>query len=231
MNIEISASRIAKLTLWITFGLTVIFLALKAINYFVDHRLVSFATRLFEFRYEGIFQTWFSTLLLLFASLLCLVIALAIYKSKGPFLWYWALLSCVFLFLAMDEALVIHEQFSRVSRIFVQTGIGIFTYAWVIPYGVFTMIFITFFSKFIINIRPEIRVLFVLGIGLFILGALGFEMLGAHYDRHFNKEDLWWFAISSTEEVLEMIGVGIINYSLLRYLNLEFPVLQIRFTL
>jgi len=72
--------------------------------------------------------------------------------------------------------------------------------------------------------------LFVVTGVTFITGAIGFEMIGGrHFDLH-GKNNLLYSLIYTCEELLEMLGIVIFIYTLLKYIVSEFKVLTIAIT-
>ena len=53
----------------------------------------------------------------------------------------------------------------------------------------------------------------------FILGALGFEMIGAPRVKNFGRADYLYAFFTTVEESLEFIGIILFNYSLITYIE------------
>ena len=106
---------------------------------------------------EGNIPTFYATILLLAASAILLLIGLRDKKK-----YYWFLLSAIFCFLALDENISIHEQLTTLTK----SAIGvedptIMPVAWIIPYGIMSILLALFFFKFVWNLPKKTKILFV----------------------------------------------------------------------
>jgi hypothetical protein len=140
-----------------------------------DHALAAVMKR-FDLGHEPSIPNWYSSLALLAASVLLAVIAKAEKIVRSPESWYWAALSGVFFFLAVDEAVQIHEMAGSPVREFLNTGGALF-FAWVIPYSVLVLLVGMFFLRFLIRLDSRTRRLFLLSAVLFVSGAIGIELI------------------------------------------------------
>ena len=64
-------------------------------------------------------------------------------------------------------------------------------------------------------------VLFLISGSLFVLGAIGFEILGGWQEEIYGKFGIFYAICYTCEEFLEMLGVVIFNYSLLTYILIQ----------
>jgi len=156
-----------------------------------------------------------------------MIIALSKKKTSANYYPHWLGLALIFLFLAMDEALEIHEQFAGPVRSALDITSGPFYFAWVIPYGVALLIFLAAYLKFLIELPARTRLLFVSAGCIYVTGAIGFELLGGSHSALSGKENLMYVALSTSEEVFEMGGILIFVYALLSYISSEFKDLRI----
>ena len=105
---------------------------------------------LFDFNSERNIPTLYSSIALIFSSILLAVIAFESKKLDRPHI-SWLGLSLIFLFLSIDEMASIHESLIFPVRNFFGTS-GFLYYAWVIPYGVVLVFFIIAYSKFLFQL-------------------------------------------------------------------------------
>ena len=171
---------------------------------------------LFNFDLENNIPTFYSA-----TAILCSSIILFYFKKKkknrSSNHLYWLALSIVFFFLSIDEIASIHERFSiPIENNFDVTGL--FYRPWVIPYGIAVVIFCIFFLKFLIDLPRHFRYLFILSGATFVLGALGFEMLGARHVEIYGSKNITYEIIHTCEELLEMLGISLFIYTLLSYI-------------
>ena len=176
----------------------------------------------FNFGYERNFPTFYSSFLLLLCSLILFFISFVkkiLNDHKNIF--HWSILGIIFLFLSLDEMLVIHEKLIKPLRHFFDAS-GYFYFAWVIPYSVLVLIlFITYF-KFLRSLDKKTKMTFILSGITFISGAIVMEMIGANHFEVYGDNNPVYVIYQTIEEVLEMSGVVIFIYGLISYLNKEF---------
>ena len=184
--------------------------------------------RMFTVNAEGMIPTMYSTVALLFCSTLLTIIALSKKKTSANYFPHWLGLALIFLFLAMDEALEIHEHFAGPVRSALDITSGFFYFAWVIPYGFALFILLAIYLKFLAKLPARIRLLFVSAGCIYVTGAIGFELLGGHHSALYGKENLMYIVFSTSEELFEMGGIVVFVYALLSYLSSEFKDLRIK---
>ena len=162
--------------------------------------------------------TWYSTSLLLISSMLLGAIAYLKKVREEQYVFHWALLSLIFLFMSIDDAVELHERLN-----FFQLYIGDirFKYSWVIFGAAFVLIIFLLYFRFLFNLPSKIRNLFLLGGILFVTGAIGFEIVGWTHRTFYFQGTYLWMMFSTLEESLEMLGTTVFIYALLKYLDLH----------
>ena len=130
----------------------------------------------------------------------------------------WLLLSKIFIFLALDEALQIHEILiipglrNQVHPALAST--------WVVPYAVLALILLWLFRQFLGSI-PKATASRLLQAGtVYIGGAIGMEMIGSFAVRSslIRLHSPWYGVITGLEEALELLGIILLIDALLREL-------------
>ncbi len=166
-------------------------------------------------------------------SVMALTVAATLLATNARHSWekcdgqhrYWAGLALIFLFLAFDEGTKIHEQMSGVMERWV-TPKGYLLWLWVIPYGFAVLVLAAVYLRFLVRLSRTTRYYFILAALLFIGGAIGVEMLSA-WEMDLNEHTILYCVLYSLEEFLEMIGVAVFIYALLKNLADESPVIRI----
>ena len=191
----------------------------------VNSVYAAFFTKLFDLNTEGNIPTLFSTLLLLGAALLLGLkhIKAATYGDSNK--RYWLFLSLVFVFLALDESLQIHEKVTNIINLIGKSGgVTMITerppylrYAWVLPYMVILVFLTIFLYRFVFQLDTKTRFLFILGGSIFVFGAIGLELFEAYFDATLGK-NFYTVILYTIEEACEMIGVIIFLHALLALL-------------
>jgi hypothetical protein len=173
--------------------------------------------------------TLFSTLLLFCVAILLAVITVLKKKHRDPAVSKWAILAFGFLLMTVDEACSIHEKLSGPVRALLGNGnLGIFHFAWVIPGLGLVFMLALFFLRFVLRLPAQTRLTFVLAASLFIGGSLGLELVAGRY-AEMHGPSLTYSMIATLEESLEMAGVIVFIYALLKYIADNYE--EVRFTL
>ena len=167
-----------------------------------------------------------SSAMLLAAAALLHVIARASAAEKAPFVRHWRGLSVIFVLLGLDDACSTHELLIRPMRGLFGAS-GIFHFAWLIPGLVFVAILCVLYLRFVLAQPRPIRDLFLLAATLFLSGAVGMEMVAGDCVSHCRCWTGLWLALTTVEETLEMAGVTVFLYALLRHIADSLPNVRI----
>ena len=222
MQITLKPRRIV-LTLWaIVALLTLADAAVLWFKYQRGHDTLFGLGPLFDFNREGNLPAFYSACSLLLAAALSFVIAGHAWMQADRWRRHWLGLGIIFLFLAVDEAAELHGILSRPLR---QLGhlSGALLFAWVVPYGILTIMFAVAYLRFFMALPPRPRAQLGIAAVVFVVGALGFELLGGVIvSAHGGLEtglDNWQHAIAYTvEELLEMSGIVLAIHALLQHI-------------
>jgi len=189
-------------------------------RFYLGHGRLFGLIELFNLAGEHNVPATYSYLALLTCSFLLFIIGIR-HKMQGINHWHWFGLMFVFVFLATDEMVAIHERLnSPISTIFGTSGI--FHYGWTIPYSIFVLVFVLTYGKFLLRLPRNIAIIFIASGAMFVVGAVGFEMLGGiHADKH-GVNNMTYTLYYTIEEILEMSGIATFIYGLLKYINQQF---------
>ena len=195
---------------------------------------------IFSFLYDGHFHTFIKYFdvgkernIPTLYSVIGLTVAATLLATNARHSWekrdgqhrYWAGLALIFLFLAFDEGTRIHEMMSGVMERWV-TPKGYLYWPWVIPYGFAVLVLAAVYLRFLVRLSRTTRYYFILAALLFLGGAIGVEMLSA-WEKDLNDYTILYSVLYSLEEFLEMIGVAVFIYALLKNLADKSPVIRI----
>jgi hypothetical protein len=201
--------------------------------------------RLFDVGEERSIPTWFESILFLLCSTLLAVVAVAKKQRNDRFSLHWGVLSVILLLLSLDEVASIHEAVGEQSERLLNyaTGItpgGAISFFWVVPGAIFVFIVLLVYLRFLANLPQTTRRLFLFAGALFVLGALGIEMLTAQVVSSSEAISGWVESASggmigrgsasaiptilkglqtSVEEMFEMLGLTAFVYALLVYIS------------
>lgn len=226
VEIKIGPGKIARVMTLIVAALLLLNVAGYVSRFFLgyDSKLIS----AFSFGYEQNFPTFYSALALLFCAALLAIVGAARRKAHREYAFHWGALAAIFAFLSADEMLEIHEVLIVPVREALHTG-GMLRFAWVIPYGVLVAVFVLAYLKFLRDLPAKTRRRFVVAGALYVLGALGMELLGSkYYDLH-GGDNFVYVMHQTLEELLEMAGVIVFAHAIAEYLRDEVGLVQVNF--
>ena len=229
-QIRLNPSAVAGALGAVAFLLVLASTAGQLAKYLFGHNHVYGLVPLFNVSREETIPTFFSALLLFCAALLLTVITVLKNKHKDPDVLKWATLAFGFLFMTFDEACVLHERLTGPMRSLLGDGtLGIFYFAWVIPGFAVVFILALYFLRFLLRLPARTRFAFMGAATLFLGGALAVELVGSRYAELHGGENLTYNMIATVEESLEMAGVIVFIYALLKYIADNYE--EVRFRL
>ena len=162
--------------------------------------------------------TLFSALLLLTSSILLQRLSQAPGSEAAA---DWTLLSRIFVFLALDESLQIHE-------ILILPGLRhqvhpALASTWVIPYGLIALGLLWRLRHFLRALPSTTSKRFLRSGSVYVLGSLGMEMVGSFAVRTglIRLHSIWYGAITGIEESLEILGLILFVQALMQELLLR----------
>ena len=230
MDITIQPRKIFFVLLSIIGVLTALNFVGIAITQYADlPKVEEHLVRLVDFDKERNIPAFYSSLAILCASIILAWIS-RVEKRRGGDSKRWMGLSVLFLFLALDEAVSIHELLSGPTRTLMNLD-GALYLAWVVPYSLLVAGLLLIYGRFLFNLPYATRVLFVLSGVVFVAGAVGFELLGSNYHYIGNAGDPGYALLYTMEELLEMLGIAIFIYGLLFYFQTELSGYSLRFSM
>lgn len=178
--------------------------------------------KLLNFNTESNLPTLFNFSLLFLSLLMLVIISTISFHRNDPIKMYWLVLAAIFLLMLFDEAAQLHEKLNNVVRSIIPVS-GLLFYAWVVPVGIFVIVFGLSYVSFLKRLPLEISRMIVLGGFLYVLGAIGLEMIAgslASTDRS-AIDTIPWRVAMTLEETFEMSGIIIFASSLIAYLRLK----------
>lgn len=148
-------------------------------------------------------------------------------KSEEGKRKYWVGLALIMAFLALDETAEIHEGFTGVTRSFLGVS-GYLYYAWIIPWLAFALLVFLVYIRFLFMVPRKTAFLFCLAGAVFLLGAVGFEAIGGKIFEAGGHMNTAYTLVSTVEETLEMLGISILIYALINYVESANRTIDIR---
>ncbi|PIG92691.1 hypothetical protein [Gloeocapsopsis sp. IPPAS B-1203] len=229
LEIPISPQKTSRLLFFIAVALLCAHLLGQFTEYFLpDYFSRDFLAELFNLNRELNIPTLYAMCLLLISSILLAVIAYAKQMRGDHLVHYWTALSILFLCLAIDEVISIHERMTMPLRSALNAG-GLLYYAWIIPGAIFVLLCLLAFRKFLSYLPTKTRQLMFLAGLIFVSGAIGVEAIGGYYAHLYGERNMAYAMIAGVEEFLEMLGVIVFIYALLSHVDSVMKGLSIHF--
>ena len=184
---------------------------------FVSNALFYF----FDASSEANTPTYFSSLLLFIAAAILYLIYKNEPKGSGK-KTYWLVLMIIFAWLSVDETASIHEQFGKIGKTFHLSSDYLY-YSWIIPYIFFAVFAFFFFVRFLFKLPYPTRILFIISGSIYTGAAILFELFEGNIAKNYGHNTLTYLLLCAAEEFLEMTGVIIFIYALLKYVAATEP--------
>ena len=252
MKFVISSKRIIRVMILAALVLTLTGLAAEIVWSFRGPRkgtVLEILTPL-DLAADSAIPTWYSSLALLFCSVLLAMIAAAKKRRGQGYTLHWSVLSGIFLLLSIDEVAAIHEtvgvvsSYLAISMGFTPSGLiysSLDEIFWVVPGAVFVLVVLLAYVRFLFHLPKSTLLLFLVAGGLFVAGAIGVEMFTSLQVELFtsllasdagmieknttkngldNLQMIPYPVLIATEEGLEMLGIIVFAYALLSYISL-----------
>ncbi|MBI5661144.1 MAG: hypothetical protein HZC46_03255 [Ignavibacterium album] len=199
----------------ILLGLIAGLISLEQGSQLTSDRLLYRFVKLFNLNLEANIPAWYSGFLMIMISGLSLYIA----KIKSlPLRKYFLSISIIFLFMSIDEISSIHEILNNPVRTLFNFG-SLFYWAWIFPALVFLIILAFAFRQFFMMIDKKFGKLFLLSGVVYLMGVIGFEMLGGWLYSNKLGNSYYYVIEVVVEESLEMVGLWLFIYALIEYLK------------
>jgi hypothetical protein len=218
MNITLNKKKIVWFLIYVALVLIVIHSVILVIYYIVGDPEKFDFVRMFDLDMERNVPTLFSSLILAIAAFSFYLLAQTVETKEQKKKKYWLGLSGVFIFLSFDESAKIHEQIGDFTEKFI-SPVGYLHYPWVISYGIFVLILGLLYFKFFWGMERKIFWSFMFSAFIYLLGAVGFEMVGAAESSVHGTATVLYSVLYTIEESLEMFGVIYLIWILLSLLE------------
>ena len=181
-------------------------------------------THLLDLELETSVATWYSTIKLFCISLWGGIFAYRYINRRERLSWILLALPLLFLFLSLDEGVTLHEWIGLKTDVFLPGGnrnetffqhTGIWMFIIGIPFLIGFLLLVFTIKKYLSVKRGSFEKL-ILGMVIFLAGALGFEALTNIFPA---QQSLGYVLMTFLEETLEMIGATVIFWAFYELTN------------
>ncbi len=191
-------------------------LAHELIRSVTQHRQLWAYKWYFELSYEHNVPTYFSAFILGVTGIILAAIAKKNFKER--FKWHWLILSIGFLYLAIDEVVIIHERLGQLVVMVIEPEDLLFSdwaYAGLLIVITLSILFFSFYK----HLPPNTKRGFFISATLFVGAALGLEIIGSAILFRIGYNQNIHTAFTTVEEFLEMIAIIIFIETISTYLK------------
>lgn len=228
MEITFSPRKIARFFLIIVLILVIGHTVGMFFRWVLGHGSVHGLVRLFDLNAERNLPTLYATVSMVVCAALLGLISLAKRKTRQPYVFHWLGLGFIFLFLAVDEFVELHEKL-HAPMVKLLDLHGLLFVGWVVPYAAACLILFAIYLKFIWNLPRRTSIHFLLAGFVYMVGVMGIEAVSGMYLELYGSDVI--YALTYTlEEILEMTGILIFIYALTSYIDIELQGLRIGIT-
>lgn len=199
-------------------------------TYNTEDSRIGAVARLFYIDGEKNLPTGFSVLVILLAAQLMMVLGALARVERSRWAGHWVVLGLGMFCMAVDEALILHERLIPQVRVLLgQERLGALYFAWVIPASGLVLVLGVLFLRFLMNLAARTRARLLLAGAIYLGGAIGMELVGGHYAEVHGTGNLRYAMLATVEEGLEMAGMIVCVWALLRHLEEHYAELRVRF--
>jgi hypothetical protein len=183
---------------------------------FPDSAQMSFFEDLFDLNVEANVPTWFSSSLWLGAAALAAWLALTARRDNRS----WAVVAAIAAYLSLDESATLHERFgesfSLATLSVLPDGVWFFYASTVLMLGFLAVVGLGLL-RFVLRLPRHAGLGIIVAGFVFVLGAAGFESLGAAVSNGYfvPSTNGFWLVAIAVEEGLEMLGIILFIHALL----------------
>ena len=218
--VEIKSTSIMKVLGYCILALVALHLLAMTARFGFGHVYLKGFVPLFSLENEKNIPTLFASLQLFLAAVLLGICAAQHKLIQGEYFRHWVGLSAIFVFLSFDESALLHEKTLSLTRESFDST-GLLYYSWIIPFGIFALLVLLAYSRFLLALPRRIGLIFFLSGAVFVGGAIGLEMFEGQLNEAGGYRSFDYMALVTIEEILEMVGIYAFIYGLLSHLTAE----------
>jgi hypothetical protein len=218
INWKITKKGVAIILISLTSILVIAHISLNLMPWITQHREIWRLVKFFDLTYEKNIPAIFSTFLLASSAILLGRITCIKLQSQDRYAIHWTSLSIIFIFLALDEFYAIHEGIDDYIKTAISSEI-IFASNWIYSGLILVIIFLVFYWNFFTKLPQKTKPGILLSGIIYVGSALGFEIIGSAYVATYGLQEIPYLILTLTEEMLEMIGIIVLIYTLMDFLE------------
>jgi len=228
VELILSPKNITRFFLIIVSILTLAHLVGLFFRFVLQHDYVYGIVPFFDLNGERNFPAMYSAVSMIVCAGFLGLIGLAKRRSRQPYGFHWLGFGFIFLFLAVDEFLQLHDKLHEPMVNALDLS-GLLFVGWVVPYAAAGIVLLGVYYKFLINLPKRTMIWFFASGFVFLAGAMGIEAVSGRHIELYGR-DTAYVLIYTLEEMLELAGILMFIYALASYIDTELKDLRIRIT-
>jgi hypothetical protein len=195
--------------------------ALKTFSVLTGRERLFGLMHLFDLNAEQTVSVWYQTMTLFLASALAMLVTVSRKRSGARDTAHWAGLSLVFAAMSVDELVSFHEMIGEEVLAPLLGTEGHFNSAWLALGIPFVIFFGIAYLRFFWALPAAEKKGFALAALAYLSGAVLLEIPENLYSVHHGEQNPVFVSFAAFEELLEMIGVLLLNTALLKRVSGE----------
>ncbi len=221
MTTTLHIRRFIRFSVCATLFLFVMGLAIRSFAVTTGRDRLFGLVHLFDLNAEQTLSAWYQSLNLTLIGVLSLLIAKDHRERRAPYAAHWMGFGIIFILMGMDEFVALHELVGNEILAPILHTAGHFNATWLI-FGIpLVLLFLFSYLRFFLSLSAVDMKRLALGIFIYICGAMLIEIPENLYSVHHGEENLIFVAFAAVEELLEMIGMLLLNVALLKKIARE----------
>lgn len=219
MQLTFCPRRLTRVLVFVVIGLTAASVAAQLLLPQTETGKASGVANFFSLDQENNLPTWYQSFSLLLCAGLLGVIAGLRRQESDPFARHWTALSCVFVYLSLDEMASIHERiFNPLLRfITAHSPFHWLFFGWTVFGTAFVALVLVAFIPFLRHLPAWASRAFLLAGSIYVGGAVALEKIGDLAGDRWGITSLPYVLLSTLEEVGEMAGILLFLRALLTF--------------
>jgi hypothetical protein len=182
----------------------------------------------FDLNGERNFPAMYSAVSMIICAAFLGLIGFVKRKQRQPYARHWLFFGVVFLYLAVDEFLQLHDKLHAPMVRWLHLH-GLLFVGWVVPYAVAGLILAAVYFNFVRRLPRRTLILFLTAGIVYVTGAAVIEAVSGRHLEQFGIDSTYVLTYT-VEEMLELFGILIFIYALASYIDRELKDLRIRIT-
>lgn len=183
-------------------------------RHLLGHTQLGGAIDFFNLDREQSLPTWYSSVLLLMASVLSAIVAIGARQSREPDSIAWTILAVLLLLASQDEIAGVHELVNTFWAKRFPGNDVVFHVGWTFVYAPAALGLGAIYFPFLRRLGPGGRQLLIAGV-IYVFGAVGMEIVTGMYWVRGGRSGMVESVLVAVEETLEMTGVIVLIHALL----------------